>query len=345
MKVVLITDTHFGARNDNRIFQNYFNRFYHDIFFPELFKREIKTVIHLGDLVDRRRTINFVTLDEMKNNFINVLVENNIDTHIIIGNHDAYYKNTNQINSVNQLISSYVPHINVYDTSTTVSIGEYELCFIPWICADNAKETFKHIKKTKAQLAFGHLNINGYPMFKGRLSDHGYERKDFDKFDMVFSGHFHTKINDDKVYYLGAPYQMNWNDFDDQKGFHILDLETREIEFIKNPYAMFHKLYYEENSKEKNFSQYEESYLKVIVEEQNNPVKFQKYMDKLYKANPADLKIIQDVSEYSSDDVIDETEDTLTVLENYVNDLELDCDKKKLNSIFSELYSEALSVE
>ena len=80
MKVVLITDTHFGARNDNRIFQNYFNRFYHDIFFPELFKREIKTVIHLGDLVDRRRTINFVTLDEMKNNFINVLVENNIDT-------------------------------------------------------------------------------------------------------------------------------------------------------------------------------------------------------------------------------------------------------------------------
>ena len=81
-------------------------------------------------------------------------------------------------------------------------------------------------------MAFGHLNINWYPMCKGRLSDHGYDRKDFSKFDMVFSGHFHTKSNDDKIHYLGAPYQMNWNDYDDQKGFHILDLKTREVEFI-----------------------------------------------------------------------------------------------------------------
>jgi DNA repair exonuclease SbcCD nuclease subunit len=356
MKVALITDTHFGARNDNRIFQKYFNKFYNDVFFPTIFEKEIKHVIHLGDLVDKRRTINYVTLNEMRTNFLDPLIENVIHTHIIVGNHDAYYKNTNQINSIGQLIDRYTPFVDVYDMSTTIKLydqggiwdgeGGYEVCFIPWICADNAKETFKHIKDTKAQLAFGHLNINGYPMFKGRICDHGYDRKDFSKFDMVFSGHFHTKSNDDKIHYLGSPYQMNWNDYDDQKGFHILDLETREVEFIKNPYAMFHKLYYQENTKEADFAEYEDSYLKIIVEEKNNPVVFQKYMDNVYKSNPADLKIIEDMADYTLiDDSIDETEDTLTVLENYVNDLELDCDKKILNSLFSDLYGEALSVE
>lgn len=344
MKIVLITDTHFGARNDNKIFQKYFNKFYSEIFFPAL--EGIDTVIHLGDLVDKRRTINYVTLDEMRRNFLDVLIEKEIDTHIIVGNHDAYYKNTNQINSIGQLINRHTPFITVHDSVSTIKIGEYDLCFIPWICADNADETFKHIKNTTAQLAFGHLNINGYPMFKGRLSDHGYSKKDFSKFDMVFSGHFHTKSNDEKIYYLGAPYQMNWNDYDDQKGFHILDLETREVEFIKNPYAMFHKLYYKEGSQENDFNDFEDTYLKVIVEDKSNPVQFEKYMDNVYKSNPADLKIIQELSDnLGIDDAIDETEDTLTVLSNYVNDLELDCDKKLLNDLFSELYSEALSLE
>ena len=152
------------------------------MFFPTIFKKKIKHVVHLGDLVDKRRTINYVTLNEMRKNFLDPLIENVIHTHIIVGNHDAYYKNTNQINAIGELIDRYTPFVDVYDEAVTIKlrdgIGEegYEVCFIPWICADNAKDTFKHIKNTQAQLAFGHLNINGYPMFKGRLSDHGYDR-------------------------------------------------------------------------------------------------------------------------------------------------------------------------
>ena len=361
MKIALITDTHFGARNDNQLFQKQFNKFYDEIFFPYITKNNIKHVIHLGDLVDKRRTVNYVTLKNMRKVFLDRLSENVIHTHIIVGNHDAYYKNTNSVNSVESLINRYTPFIDVYSDVTTLCFpsdasglwdGGYKVCFIPWICADNAKETFKHIKETEAQIAFGHLNINGYPMFKGKLCDHGYDRKEFNKFDMVFSGHFHTKSNDDKIYYLGSPYQMNWNDYDDQKGFHVFDLETREIDFIKNPYAMFHQIHYDEVNitdsmdDKYDYSYIKDCYLKVIVGEKNNHMIFEKFMDKIYKNNPADLKIVESLSDYvSSDEIINEAEDTLTILETNVNGVELECDKKKLNILFSDLYNEALAVE
>ena len=58
MKIALITDTHFGARNDSLLFLDFFRKFYENIFFPTLKERGIKEIIHLGDVVDRRKFIN-----------------------------------------------------------------------------------------------------------------------------------------------------------------------------------------------------------------------------------------------------------------------------------------------
>ena len=78
-------------------FIEYQNKFYNDLFFPYLQKNDIKCLIHLGDVVDRRKFINFKTANTFRNDFMHRLYEEGIDTHIILGNHDTYYKNTNKV--------------------------------------------------------------------------------------------------------------------------------------------------------------------------------------------------------------------------------------------------------
>ena len=70
MKVAIIGDTHFGARNDSLIFQDYFAKFYSELFFPMIDKYKISHIIHVGDLVDRRKFVNFNILNRTKQDFI-----------------------------------------------------------------------------------------------------------------------------------------------------------------------------------------------------------------------------------------------------------------------------------
>ena len=106
MKIALITDTHFGARNDNVNFNEYFYQFYEGVFFPYLQQHNIKTCIHLGDCFDRRKYVSYKTAKDFRERFIlpfNVL---GIDLHMLVGNHDIYYKNTSQVNSLTELLIS-----------------------------------------------------------------------------------------------------------------------------------------------------------------------------------------------------------------------------------------------
>ena len=100
MKIALLNDTHFGARNDSPAFLDYFMRFYNEIFFPYLKENNITTLIHLGDVVDRRKFINFKTAHTFREDFMHRLYKEGIDTHIILGNNDTYYKNTNELNEI-----------------------------------------------------------------------------------------------------------------------------------------------------------------------------------------------------------------------------------------------------
>ena len=106
MKIALITDTHWGARGDSLTFLNYFRKFYDNVFFPYLEEHNIKTLIHLGDVVDRRKFINFKILNDLRTNFIERLWKMGVDTHIIIGNHDTFHKNTNELNSLQEIFTS-----------------------------------------------------------------------------------------------------------------------------------------------------------------------------------------------------------------------------------------------
>ncbi|NCA22519.1 MAG: hypothetical protein EBS86_15460 [Crocinitomicaceae bacterium] len=100
MKVAIITDQHFGARNDSTLFLDFYEKFYRDTFFPTLIKEKIDTVLILGDTFDRRKYINFFSLKRAKQMFFDPLFQMGIQVHMLAGNHDTYFKNTNDVNSV-----------------------------------------------------------------------------------------------------------------------------------------------------------------------------------------------------------------------------------------------------
>ena len=352
-KVACITDTHWGARNDSLAFLEYFHKFYDNIFFPYLEANNIRTVIHLGDIVDRRKFINYIILHKFKNDFIFRLKKMGIDFHVIIGNHDVPYRNTNEVNSMRELfgVDQGESFPKFYSEPTVVNIEGCDILMMPWINNSNYNHAMTHIKNTKAQVCFGHLDIAGFHMNKDMVSEGGLQPKIFENLDVVASGHFHTKSSIGNIHYLGTPYELTWSDYNDQKGFHIFDTETRTFERIVNPYRMFHKIFYDDKKKnleeltEYDFDSLKGAYVKVVVINKTNPYWFDVFIDKIYKSNPENLSIVDDhkhLDQTNEEELINEAEDTMTIMRKYIEGLDTPVDKKKLTSLISSLYNEAL---
>lgn len=352
MKIALITDTHHGVRGDSTIFLNYQKKFFDNIFFPYLHKHEIKTVIHLGDVFDRRKYVNFNTARRLREDLLNPLVEGQYDVHVLAGNHDVYYKSTNSLNAFDEVLKPYP--FNLYTEASEITIDGHKLMMVPWINSENQHDTVKKINKTKAQLLFGHLELMGFEMDRGVVCDHGMDADLFQKFDMVFSGHFHQKSHDKNIYYLGAPYQMTWADYGSPRGFHILDLHTRELTDVQNPYTLFHKIFYndEVRSEKELMSKIDDvditdCYVKIFVESKKNPYIFDKFLQMIEQRQAQDIRVIEHLvfDEHEEEDLLN-IQDTQTLLMNSVDKLELD--PKLIGNVkrlMSQLYIEATNIE
>lgn len=349
MKIAVITDQHFGARGDSTQCLDYYEKFYENVFFPTLKARDITTLYILGDTFDRRKYVNFNTLARAKKMFFDRLESLDIKVVMIAGNHDTYYKNTNDVNSPDLLLCEY-SNITIIDRPVTVTEGGTNICMLPWICSDNYEDSMEVIKTTKAEICMGHLEIMGFQMYRGADSHEGFEPKLFDKFSKVFSGHYHHKSEKDNIYYLGNPYELTWQDYDDPRGFHLFDLDTYELEFIQNPYTMFYRYEYDDTINDMNkvdYTPFTDRYCKIVVINKSNLYAFDMFVNNVYKHNPQDVKIIEDFSEFSEGEVDENInlEDTSSVLMNYVESLNTDVDKDKVKSFMKGLYTEALNYE
>ena len=342
-KVAIITDTHFGVRKGNQVFHDYFKRFYEDTFFPTIDNESIDTVVHLGDVFDVRKGIDYWSLNWAKENFFQPLYDRGIKVHIIVGNHDIFYKQNLSLNSPKLNLGEF-GNIEVTDRPRTSVISGVPVFEVPWLCEGNAEEFAEELEKTPASLSWGHLELAGFYANKDYQCQHGTDAKIFSRFDRVFSGHFHKKNSSGNITYLGNPYQLYWNDEGETRGFHLFDMETQELEFIKNPYSMFHKVYYNEDKKKLfNPTKFKETYVKLIVEGKSTPAKLNRVVDSLYDVNIHDLKIIENRDVLIDDDIEVEAEDTLTTLTNYVNALD-DVNKENIIDIFKSLYVESQEV-
>ena len=354
-KIALITDQHFGARNDSQIFLDYYEDFYKNVFFPKLKEEGIQNLLILGDTFDRRKYINFNTLQRAKQMFFDQLEQNEIYTYMLVGNHDTFYKNTNEVNSVRILSPPDDHFLTVIDSPREIQVEGHKICMVPWICADNYQESLELINNTDALLCCGHFEIEGFSMYRGHPCQEGLKRELFRKFEYTFSGHYHHKSSSGDIYYLGNPYELTWQDYNDSRGFHIFDTVSKELSFIENTYKMFHRIIYDDKEESiteinnKDLSLYTNTYVKVVVVNKTNPYLFDKFMNNLYDINPIDITVAEDFTDLTEgieDDMVNQAEDTLTILNKYVDSMKEDgIDNGKLKTILRELYVEALNTE
>ena len=342
MKVAIITDQHFGARKNSKLFHDYFLKFYNDVFFPTLEEQGITTVVDMGDTFDSRKGIDFSALSWAKNNYYDRLQEMGVTVHTIVGNHTAYYKNTNQVNAVDLLLREY-DNVIVYSEPTEVLLDKLNVLFLPWINQENEELSLNTIKKTTCRCAMGHLELQGFRVNRQIIMEHGLESKLFEKFETVFSGHYHTRSTNGTVSYLGNPYEMFWTDVGDTRGFHIFDTDKLTHEPVNNPYRLFYNIYYEDTDYQTfDTREYENKIVRVIVRKKSDTKKFEKFVDKLYASNIAELKIIENFAIQEVEDFeAFESEDTLSILNRYIEEAEIGLDKSIVQKMIQEIYQEA----
>jgi len=349
MKVALVTDTHFGARSDSLAFDAYFAKFYDEFFFPQLVEQDIKTICHLGDVFDRRKYINFNTLQSCKRYFFDKAASLGIDVHMIPGNHDTYFKNTNDVNSPNLLLGGY-DNVTLYQEATEIMLDREKVLFLPWICGENYDETIKAIQGTDAKTCFGHFEFAGYDMLPGMPNLHGMDPSSVSMFDLVVSGHFHHRHSRGNITYMGNPYEITWSDYNDPRGFAVYDTVKRDLTYSDNPFRLFHKIYYNDNDFEGvndisnfDFNAIVGGCVKLIVSKKTDFTRFDHFVDKLYTCNLIDLKIIEDFSEFEDEALGEDIdlEDTMTLLKDYVDQVETDLDKHRVKNLLQSLYIEA----
>ena len=369
MKVILLGDIHIGVRNDSPTFAAAARNFFNNFLFPYMKEHGIHTILQTGDIFDRRKYSNHATLMDACNYLFDKLVEHKFTMHVILGNHDIYYKNTLEVNSPEKLLGGYIrgeegtshhalKPIILHKEPTKLSFdgwedGTFTMDMIPWICDSNREDVMKFIKASQSDFCFGHFELSGFEMDKGNVCYTGMDAKVLGKYEQVISGHFHHKSQKGNILYLGAPMEYTWNDYNDEKGFWVLDTETLDFEFHENPEKIFHKITYNDDElsfddvQNYDFSKYTDKYVKVIVEKKSNTFLFEAFNDHLNKVNPRDVSIVEDFSEiiFTEEDAVNQADDTMSIIDKVVDNLEIDLTKDRLKSILREVYAEALAVE
>lgn len=348
-KIALITDTHAGVRNDNVAFARHQKRFYDELFFPYLREQNIEHVIHLGDMFDRRKYIQFASLQRWREMFLDPLRDLGVSLHAIVGNHDVPYRNTLTPNSPSLLTGEY-SNVTVIERPQDVEFFGIPIALVPWICDENKREVVRHVRNTRSEIMCGHLELNGFEMYAGIFMQDGGKTKWLERFDMVLSGHYHHKSSRGNIHYLGAPYDMTWHDYDDRRGFHVLDLSDRSLTFLVNPFSMYNKIWYDDSDMsaeelvEKDFSAYAGKIVKVVIVHKRNHILFDAFVKRLEDAGVHELEVVEDHLYRNlehDDEIIDQADDTLTILGSYVDSLEVE-NSDDLNRLMRNLYGEAV---
>jgi len=354
-KIAILGDTHFAVRSGSLLFSDYFEKFYENVFFPYLKENNITAIIQTGDLFDERKRVNNSGLYEARRFFFDKIQKEDIKMYVLLGNHDVAYKDTLRVNSPSLLLNDY-SHINIIDSPLTIEVEGKNICFIPWICKENEEQCLNELRTSRSNVCIGHFEISGFAMYKGIVGHGGMDSSLFDRFEYVFSGHYHHRSTKRNIHYVGTPYELTWSDYGDPKGFHIFDLDSQKLDFIKNPYKMFNKIYYDDTEEDQvnNFMgsfhkmDLRNSYAKLVVKNKNNVYLFDKFLEQLEKEEPFDLAIIEDVQDVFTEEMIDidESEDTLTTIYKFVDiSTNKDYDPERVKKILSDLYSEAISIQ
>ena len=349
-KLAILNDTHFGVKNGSAIFMDYASKFFDEVFFPYCVENDIKHILHLGDFFDHRKFVNYKVLEHSYDAFISKLYEHNMTMDIICGNHDVYYKNTNSLNSLQQVLGQYSDRVHIHMDPIDKDFDGLSIGFLPWMTQDNHDQCMEFIAKSKSSILVSHLELQGFEMGKGLpVASHGLNTSLFSRYEMVLSGHYHTKSTKGNIHYLGTQMELTWSDAGDPKYFHTIDTQTRELTPIRNKYLLFRRIRYNDTETETiTKDDVNGTYIKIVVVSKKDLYEFDKFIDRIQSYEPFEVKIVETFDEYSGENVNDDdvsTFDTPTLLNTYVDSIETDLQSDKLKTMLHELFVEAQQME
>lgn len=351
MKVAVLNDTHCGIRNSSEIFLENARQFYSEIFFPYCKENGIEQILHLGDYYDHRKFVNFKALNHNRKHFLDPMRKMGMKMDIIPGNHDTYFKNTNDLNSLKECLGHYMNEVHIVMDPKVMEYGSLKIALLPWINPENYESSMKFIRDCKADWLGGHLELNGFEMLRGVKNTHGLDKSIFSKFETVLSGHFHVSSQQDNIHYLGSQMEFFWSDAHDPKYFHVIDTETREITKIRNNFTLFEKILYNDDKMSYNdydVSKLRNKFVKIVVINKNDLFSFDRFVDRVQSEKIHDLKIAENFQEFMGDNIDDEKvtfEDTQEIVDSYIEAVETDLDKDKIKVKVRELMTEAQALE
>lgn len=349
MKLALISDQHFGGKNDSQLFLDHQMQFYDNVFFPALEEHGIKLLLILGDTWDRRKYINLNTLHVVKERFFRRLENMGVQVKMIYGNHDVFYRNTNEVNSVD-FLSKEFSNIEVIEQHKIFDFDGLKLGMISWINSTNLEESMEFIRSADCRVLCGHFEIKTFEMIKGVSCEHGFDKTIFNRYERVFSGHFHVVSSDNRITYLGNSHEMNWGDYGVKKGFWLFDTSTLDTTYIQNPYRTYEKLSYNDalDIMQFDYNSFANKIVRVYVKsfEVSNKKKLDLFMDKL-----STVAFSCELHEISQDGITDDdlenvdmaSADSLATIDQYIDSISdgASFDRGKLKKYFLEIYNEA----
>lgn len=353
MKIAILGDTHFGIRNGDIAFHAYYRKFY-DFFIDYLIDNNITVVIQTGDLFDNRRFININSLKLVREYFFDRLLKHNIKLHTIIGNHDIFHKNTVLVNSPDLLFGDY-SNITIHNRINTTKIDDIAIDFVPWICSENHDEIIEFIENSKSKLCVGHFELNNFCMYRGIPHLNGeFDANLLKNYKLTISGHFHHKSSFKNIHYVGTPYQLTWADYEDDRGFHILDSDTLKLDFHHNSISIFQKIIYDDViqdieywTKTFDYNILKDTFIKLIVNNKTNPSIFDAVLDKIQQIEILKLSIVENYNDSSIEngELDDESaQDTMAILNHFIDENDMSLDKNKFKTIMNGIYMDALNV-
>lgn len=346
MKVLLVGDLHIGIRGDSSVYHNIFGTWLDKELIPTISTEDPTHIFFFGDIFDNRNSINSNTMDIAIKKF-DELVKKFSDKQfiIIVGNHDIYYKSSRKVTSLKTFINRH-PNLTVINKITKMVIDSKEFIIAPWLISD---EEVKEVFSKKADICLGHFEINGFQLVKGVVENRGLSAKKFrDTFSKTFSGHFHIRDEQDGISYIGTPYQMNWNDWGNEKGLTLLDLRTMQSKLIINKESpLYEKVFFSKlKNKTANLSNVAGNFVQLIIDDECNDKTLKKIQELINAKKPMTFTVddLNAGDELSIENMDENLSSPFEYLTDYIGkvDLPKEYDRNKITKMVNEIYGSVI---
>ena len=341
-KVALFSDIHLGVHQNSSFWLDV------SVDWVEWFKKDIQSkgitdIIFCGDFFHYRDEVSLISLDA-GNRILDKLKDFNI--YMITGNHDCYYKDTSEVNSLS--IFKGRDNIKVCDSVQSISVNDKSLTFCPW--------GTKMEQITQSDIIFGHFELQNFQMNAFKICDHGDNPEILtSKAPLIFSGHFHLrdekKFDNSTIVYIGNPFEMDFGDAYQRKGYYILDIQNSKYEFVENTNTPKHiKIYLSKLIKLKDIDKEFNSFIpnnliKLVIDKNISSDHLDALVAKMSSFKPNDLHVDYDVNynkiKLSDDNNIDLSGvDIIKAIEDFVAMLDIN-NKKEVVDYTTSLYNKS----